>query len=254
MSLDQEHLNAQDIEPSLRKRPHDDQDPPNDLEGEKRSKRRKDARESSSKSSVDAAKRKSNWFDMLLKTNMDQDEDCILGLSTAMVAKKLKELIKRDNLTIADLEGAGLEMLKRQYKNYVELEYHVDQLKAEVFEESQWSDGDNDLYYIEGIEYMISDKWSKEVHLYHVDALNGTSLGLHEKIFIQSKNGSQRVEVHKFCDGTLLKVQDNLLKMLNENNLGRENVKLEGRERTKNDIKRSEAMLEKIEKTLKHIE
>ncbi|GJT17335.1 receptor-like cytoplasmic kinase 176 [Tanacetum coccineum] len=61
-------------------------------------------------------------------------------------------------------------------------------------------------------------------------------------------------EVHKFCDGTLLKVQYNLLKMLNENKLGRGNVKLEGREWTKYDIKRSEAMLEKIEKTLKHRE
>ncbi|GJY15014.1 hypothetical protein Tco_0385436 [Tanacetum coccineum] len=51
MSLDQELLNAQDTEPSLRKRPHNDQDPPNNREGEKRRKKRKDRRESSSKSS-----------------------------------------------------------------------------------------------------------------------------------------------------------------------------------------------------------
>ncbi|GJS41089.1 hypothetical protein Tco_0566132 [Tanacetum coccineum] len=76
------------------------------------------------------------------------------------VAKKIKELIKKDELTIADLEGAGLEMLKRQYKNYIELEYHVDQLKAAVLEEAQWSDGDNDLS-------------NKKVHLYQVNALNG---------------------------------------------------------------------------------
>nr|GEZ21938.1 hypothetical protein [Tanacetum cinerariifolium] len=48
------------------------------------------------------------------------------------VAKKIKELIERDKLTIADLEGVGLEMLKRQYKNDVELEYHIEQLKATV--------------------------------------------------------------------------------------------------------------------------
>ncbi|GKD75716.1 hypothetical protein Tco_1333998 [Tanacetum coccineum] len=51
MSLDQEHLNAQDIKPTLKRRPYDDQDPPIDHEGEKRSKIRKDARESSLKSS-----------------------------------------------------------------------------------------------------------------------------------------------------------------------------------------------------------
>ncbi|GKE46635.1 hypothetical protein Tco_1477893, partial [Tanacetum coccineum] len=143
---------------NLKKRPHDDQDPPNDREGKKRKKRRKDARESSSKlskkdkalmdfksGSVDAAKRKSNWFDMLLKSNIDQDEDCILGLSTVTVAKKIKELIKKDELTIADLEGAGLEMLKRQYMNYIKLEYHAEQLKAAMAEETQWSNGESDL-------------------------------------------------------------------------------------------------------------
>ncbi|GJW42245.1 hypothetical protein Tco_0071044 [Tanacetum coccineum] len=61
-------------------------------------------------------------------------------------------------------------------------------------------------------------------------------------------------EVHKFCDGTLLKDQGNFLKMLKENKLGRGNVKLDGREWTNNDIKRSEVMLEKIEKILKQRE
>ncbi|GKD55245.1 hypothetical protein Tco_1288632 [Tanacetum coccineum] len=51
VTLDQENLDAQDTEPILKKRPHDDQDPPNNHEREKRSKRRKDAGESSSKSS-----------------------------------------------------------------------------------------------------------------------------------------------------------------------------------------------------------
>ncbi|GJT05690.1 zinc finger, CCHC-type containing protein [Tanacetum coccineum] len=42
--------------------------------------------------------------------------------------------------------------------------------------------------------------------------------------------------------------------MLKENRLGLGNVKLEGREWTKNDIKRSEVMLEMIDKKLKHRE
>ncbi|GKA41592.1 hypothetical protein Tco_0734252 [Tanacetum coccineum] len=78
-------------------------------------------------------------------SNIDQDEDSILGLSTVIVAKKIKELIKKDELTIADLEGAGLEMLKSRYKNAVELEFHVDQIKAAMAEEAKWSDDDDDL-------------------------------------------------------------------------------------------------------------
>ncbi|GKA99076.1 hypothetical protein Tco_0827013 [Tanacetum coccineum] len=325
--------------------PHDDQDPPNDREREKRSKRRKDVRESSSKSSkkdkapidffgsVDAAKRKSNWFDMVLKSNIDQDKDCILGLSTVTVANKIKELVKKDEQTIANLEGVGHEMLKRQYKNLVKLEYHVDQLKAAMVEEAQWSNRDSDLSKPRSFEKQMSkSRWSKEVHLYHVDALNGTHhwddmrkdffkakmcnrsthkfysderiiIVVQEKLhhlklefendFINAlllyirrvpkfnlsgidhkipyttcriekgvvylnkydvKSLMHLDEVHKFCDGTLLKVQDNLLKMVNENKLGRGNIKLEGGEWTKSDIKRSKEMLEKIDKTLMHRE
>ncbi|GJV69570.1 hypothetical protein Tco_1485079 [Tanacetum coccineum] len=113
ISLDETLLDVQDTEPILRKRPHDDQDIPNDREGEKRKKRRKDAGESSSRASKKDKAPMSNWFDIFLKSNIDQDEDCILGLSTIAVAKKIIELIKKDELTIADLEGVGLELLKR---------------------------------------------------------------------------------------------------------------------------------------------
>nr|GEV44863.1 hypothetical protein [Tanacetum cinerariifolium] len=51
-----------------------------------------------------------------------------------------------------------------------------------------------------------------------------------------------------------IKVQDNLLKMVNKNKLGHGNKKLEGRIWAKSDIKSSKEMLEKIDKTLKHKE
>ncbi|GKE98028.1 hypothetical protein Tco_0021379 [Tanacetum coccineum] len=51
ISLDLDALHAQDAEPSFHERTHDDQDPPNDREGEKRKKRRKDIGEPSSRSS-----------------------------------------------------------------------------------------------------------------------------------------------------------------------------------------------------------
>nr|GEY66684.1 hypothetical protein [Tanacetum cinerariifolium] len=121
----------------------------------------------------------------------------------------------------ADLEGAGFEKLKQQYKNDVELKYHIDQLKAAVSTEAQWNTGEGDVskprsfeshmskstkphlsfynkhfyylvslstgekyatsptkhfiarYYIKGIKDMVSERWSKEVHRYQIEALNG---------------------------------------------------------------------------------
>ncbi|GJS81966.1 hypothetical protein Tco_0748507 [Tanacetum coccineum] len=91
------------------------------------------------------AKRRTTWFDLLLKSEIDQNENHILGPSTVAIAKKLKELIQKDKFTIANLEGGGLEKLKQQYKNDVELEYHVDQLKATVLTEAQWNSSEGDM-------------------------------------------------------------------------------------------------------------
>ncbi|GJZ89813.1 hypothetical protein Tco_0661740 [Tanacetum coccineum] len=177
--------------------------------------------------------------------NIDQNEDCILGLSTVIVDKKIKELIKKDELTIADLEGVGLRMLKRQYKNDVELEYHVEQ------------------YHVEVIEDMIPDRWSKKIHLYQIDALNG----IHHwedarKDFFKAKMGNRSSD-KVYSDKRIISVVKVNVKrkwgygflmsivMVNENILGRGNMRLDGRGWSKNDIKRSNDMLEKIDKTLK---
>nr|GEV40971.1 Gag-Pol polyprotein [Tanacetum cinerariifolium] len=106
ITLDQEALDAQDAEPSFHKRNHDDQDPPNNREGGNMKKRRKNVGEPSPRSS-----------------------------------RKDKSHVK-NKLTIVDLEGDGSENLKIQYKNDVELEYHVDQLKATVLNEAQWNSGE----------------------------------------------------------------------------------------------------------------
>ncbi|GJZ71843.1 hypothetical protein Tco_0635694 [Tanacetum coccineum] len=108
ITLDQDALDAQAAQSSFHKRSHDNQDPPNNPEGENKK-----------------------------KHDINKDENHILGPSTVSIAKKFKELIKKDELTIADLEGAGLEWLKVQYNNDVELEYHVSQLKAAVLISAQ---------------------------------------------------------------------------------------------------------------------
>ncbi|GKF17528.1 hypothetical protein Tco_0062446, partial [Tanacetum coccineum] len=156
--LDQEALDAQEAEPSFHKRTHDHQDLPTDHGGEKKKKRRKDVDQAdiliqqhsnpgwfTKKSGSANAVRRTTWFDLILKSNIDQNEDHILGPSTVAIAKKLKEIIQKDELIIADLEGAGLEKLKLHYKNDVELEYHVDQLNIEVVFEAQWNIDEGDV-------------------------------------------------------------------------------------------------------------
>ncbi|GJZ92065.1 hypothetical protein Tco_0664130 [Tanacetum coccineum] len=334
--------------------------------------------------SAEAAKRKPNWFDMLLKSNIDQVEDHILGLSTVTVAKKIKELIKKDELTVADLEGVGLEMLKRQYKNdprsfdkqmskstkphncfYNNDFYYLVNLSMGEKYTTSLTKHFAARYHTEGIEDMIPNRWSKKTHLYQIDALNGilhledarkdffkaemgnrssdkvysdkriicvvkvdvkrkwgygfltsivvrisdkkeyefilndvedmyllktsslqlgvesyqrtlnltkpkfyfsridqkipyTTLGIEKGVVYVNQHNMKSLmnlnEVNKFCDDTLLKVRENLLKMVNENVLGHGNKSMNGRDWSKNDIKRSNEMLEKIDKTLKGME
>ncbi|GJZ66080.1 hypothetical protein Tco_0622776 [Tanacetum coccineum] len=90
--LDHDALNTQDAKPSFYKRSHDNQDPPNDH----------------------ATKRRTTWFDLLLKLDINQNENHILGPSIVAITKKHKALIQKDKLTTTDLEGAGLEKLKQQ--------------------------------------------------------------------------------------------------------------------------------------------
>ncbi|GJR75249.1 hypothetical protein Tco_0087614 [Tanacetum coccineum] len=157
--LDHDALNSQDAEPSFHKRSHDNQDSPNNCEG----KNKKNV-EMMSANLLDLqgetnlpkhpypewfpkksglAKRRTTWFDLLLKSDIDQNKNHILGPSTVMIAKNIKAIIQKDELTIADLKGTGLERLKQQYQNGVKLEYHVDQLKAVVLTEAKW-DSDKD--------------------------------------------------------------------------------------------------------------
>ncbi|GKE34939.1 hypothetical protein Tco_1454261 [Tanacetum coccineum] len=153
--LNHDAFNAQYAEPSFYMMSYDNQVTSNNREGENKKKRRKDVGEPSSRSlwknkypmsgSAGAAKRKTTWFDLLLKSDIDQNENHILGPSTIAIAKKLKVIIQEDELTIADLEGARLEMLKQQYQNDVELEYHVSQLKATVLTEAKWNRDEDEV-------------------------------------------------------------------------------------------------------------
>ncbi|GJU12789.1 hypothetical protein Tco_1135185 [Tanacetum coccineum] len=200
ITLDQDALDAQAEQASFHKRSHDNQDPPNNCEGENKKNRRKDVGEPSSRLSrrnrspvvlvqddtpamqpLDKAdtliqkhsnpewfpkksrlaKRRTTWFDLFLKSDIDKDENHILGPSTVAIAKKFKELIQKDELTIADLEGVGLEWIKVQYNTDVELEYHVSQLKATVFSEAQWNTQKRSILLL-SLSIMLRDTTKKK--------------------------------------------------------------------------------------------
>nr|GFA85408.1 hypothetical protein [Tanacetum cinerariifolium] len=61
-------------------------------------------------------------------------------------------------------------------------------------------------------------------------------------------------EVYKFCNGTLMKIQDNLIEMVKKNELGRGNKRLKGRDWNEKNIKRSTKMLDKTDQVMKHRE
>nr|GEU53976.1 hypothetical protein [Tanacetum cinerariifolium] len=131
--------------------------------------------------SADAAKRRTTWFDLLLKSDIDQNENHILKPSTMAIVKKLKELIQKDELTIQDLEAAALEKFKQQYKNEVELEYHIDQLKAAVLTEAQWNTGEGDVSKPRSFESHMSKSTKPHLSFYNNDFYYLVSLSTKEK-------------------------------------------------------------------------
>nr|GEW61088.1 retrovirus-related Pol polyprotein from transposon TNT 1-94 [Tanacetum cinerariifolium] len=126
---DQDTLDTQVAQSSFHKRSHDNQDPPNNCKGENKKKRQKDVVKPSSRSSrknsshvvivkddtsamqpLDQAdiliqkhskpvwspkksrlaKRRTTWFDLFLKSDIDKDENHILRPSSVAIAKKFK--------------------------------------------------------------------------------------------------------------------------------------------------------------------
>ncbi|GJZ75617.1 hypothetical protein Tco_0640082 [Tanacetum coccineum] len=189
ITLDQEALDAQDTEPSFYKRSHDDPDPPNDREGETRKKRRKDAGKPSRSSKKDKDPVVPVQEDTLADQPQDQEEyyikkHHILGPSTVAMAKKLKALIKKDELTIEDLEGGfvqGLDSFEKHISKSTkphncfdnnDFYYLVNLSTGEKYATSLTKHFAT-RYHIQGIEDMILDRWGKKIHRYQIEALNG---------------------------------------------------------------------------------
>ncbi|GJS75859.1 hypothetical protein Tco_0725740 [Tanacetum coccineum] len=399
ITLDQDALDAQASQLSFHKRSHDNQDPPNNREGKNKKKRRKDVSEPSSRSSrqnrspvvivqddtptmqpLDKAdiliqkQSKPEWFPkksglakrrttcqlpkatILLEAQWNSDEGDVSKPRSfeRHMSKSTKPhpcFYNNDYTYLVDLS------IKEKYTTYTTKHYAV-------------------RNYTEGIEDRFPERWSKEVHRYHFEALNGihhwkedridlfkagmsvvTKGNVYSDLRIKSvvrivvkkkwgygfltsivvrrsddkeyefsyadlprlsvnnvedirtviKNRvediqlgvesyqstlnlnkptmffegiNQRIpftmtemhkgvvylnqynikslmklsEVKKFCDGILVKIQENLINMLSKNKLGSGNKRLKGRDWIDYDVNSSKDMLKKIDEILRHRE
>ncbi|GJV85577.1 hypothetical protein Tco_1525475, partial [Tanacetum coccineum] len=95
-----------------------------------------------------------SWFNDFVDATKDLEENEIQEGSTIMCAKKLKEILKKEKITKADLRGAGFKLLKSRFSNSIELEYNMEQiyLAMKTIPTSYF-------FYID-LEYLMD--WNKE--------------------------------------------------------------------------------------------
>ncbi|GKD63895.1 hypothetical protein Tco_1306003, partial [Tanacetum coccineum] len=87
----------------------------------------------------------------------------------------------KDELTIPDLEGAGLKHLKLHYNNDVELEYHVSQLKVALLSEAQWNSNEGDFSKPRSFERHMSKSTKPHPCFYKNDYTYLVDLSTEEK-------------------------------------------------------------------------
>ncbi|GJY02977.1 hypothetical protein Tco_0361129 [Tanacetum coccineum] len=186
----------QDAEPSFHKSSHDNHDLLNNHEGENRKKRRKDV-------------------------DIDKNENHILGPSIVAIAKKLKELIQKNELTIADLEVlieakwnsdeddvSKPRSFKRHMSKNTKLHpffynsdfYYLVCLSTKEKYTTSITKHYAARYYIQGIEDIIPDRWCKETHCYHFEALNGIHHWEDSRIDFFKAKMSTRTEGNVYSD------------------------------------------------------
>ncbi|GJY92300.1 hypothetical protein Tco_0508082 [Tanacetum coccineum] len=140
------------------------------------------------------AKRRKTWLDLLLKSDIDQNKNHILGPSTVAIAKKIKAIIQKDELTIVDLEVLSEDKWKsdeddvskpRSFERHMSKNtkphpsfysndfYYLVCLSMEEKYTTYITKHYAARYYKQVIKDMISDIWCKETHRYIFEALNG---------------------------------------------------------------------------------
>nr|GEW47164.1 retrovirus-related Pol polyprotein from transposon TNT 1-94 [Tanacetum cinerariifolium] len=244
--LDQDALDAQDAEPSFHKRSHDNQDPPNNCKGENKKKHQKYSYPKHSNpewfpKKPRLAKRSMTWFDLFLKSDINKDENHILRPSTVSIAKNFKELIQKDELTIADFEGEGLKRLKVHKEGDVS--------KPRSFERHMSkSTKPHPCFYSNDYTYLL-DLSAEEKYT--------TYIAKHYAARFYKEGMSVVTERNVFSDlriKSVVRIDENRIDMLTKNKLGSGNKRLKGRDWTDYDVKSLREMLKKIDEVLNHRE
>ncbi|GKC71963.1 hypothetical protein Tco_1117846 [Tanacetum coccineum] len=172
------------------------------------------------------AKRRTTWFDLLLKSKINQNKNHILGPSIMAIAKKLKELIQKDDLTIADLEV--------------------------VFTESEWNVGEGDVSKPRSFEIHMSKSIKPHPSFYNNDfyhLTDGVKRRSNNKEYTFSYADLSRLSLNDIKDR-----YENLIDMVNKNELDQGNKRLKGRDWNDKDVKRSTQMMDKIDQVMKRME
>ncbi|GJY55017.1 hypothetical protein Tco_0446681 [Tanacetum coccineum] len=194
------------------------------------------------------AKRRTKCFDLLLKSKIDKNEGHILRPSTTAIAKKLKELIQKDKLTIADLKGVGI----REAEATIQERYGVKSCKS--CHEKEWGYG-----FLSSIMVRRLDKQEYTFSYTDLPRFNLNDIEDMYLLKVQDKMHHLPSEDEKDFNNALLlfnqrTIQENLIDMVNKNKLGHGNPRLKGRDWNDKDIKRSKEMLDKIDQVRKHCE
>ncbi|GKC86069.1 hypothetical protein Tco_1141786 [Tanacetum coccineum] len=163
VSIDQEALDTQDVEPSFHKRTHDDQDPHNDRWLTKKSR------------AANATNRRTTWFDLLLKSDIDKNEDHILGPSTSYSKEAKRTHLERRAYLNRSRSGEGDVSKPRSFESHMskstkpnpsfynnDLYYLVNLSTGEKYDTSL-NNHYATRYHIQGIKDIIPDIWSKKV-------------------------------------------------------------------------------------------
>ncbi|GJW70376.1 hypothetical protein Tco_0127293 [Tanacetum coccineum] len=164
---------------------------------------------------------------------------------------------------------------EQQYKNAVELEYHVDQLKAAVLIEAKWNNDEDDVSKPKLFERHMSKNTKLHPSFYNNDFYYLVSMSTKEKYntsitkhyahWEDSRIDFFKAEMSNKSEGKIysdlriksvfrIVIRENLIYMVKKNKLGTGNKRLKGRDWTDMDVEKSNEMVDKIDKTLKRRE
>ncbi|GJT10293.1 hypothetical protein Tco_0857335 [Tanacetum coccineum] len=146
---------------SIKKRSHDDHDPPKNREGEKSMKRQKGTGGSSSKKGkakedtsnyerVEDAKeprQEKEQEHKLVEAEEEPEEHELQNGSVVMFDKCMKKFLNKDKFTKEDLEGPAFGLLKNRFKNIVELEYNIEQCHLALIEKIDWANPEGNRFH-----------------------------------------------------------------------------------------------------------